>query len=132
MKLQDSKDGFSISFFILCQILIYQTAVFSLWLFNIFLMPFLETKVVTWALFFVIDDWAIIADYFQVLKGRIMASHLFRLVLFNTLFSIVLPIAFMRHINWWSALILFAFLAALSTASWSKLIIDFRANQQSS
>ncbi|NES07180.1 MAG: hypothetical protein F6K22_32915 [Okeania sp. SIO2F4] len=103
--------------FVLGQLFIYQLATFSLWLSNLFLGFLLETKLISWALFFVVDDWAIISDYYKALKGRFFTSHLIRITFFNFLFCVVLPITFYKYFNWWTGLITFASIAILSTMS---------------
>lgn len=38
---------------------------------------------IMWALFFIVDDWIVVAEYFRASGGRIMPSHAYRILLFD-------------------------------------------------
>lgn len=75
----------SIDLLILSQNLIYGTITLLLWVFIFLSKSLLELHLVIWALFFIIDDWAIISDNLIALKGRILRWHKIRILLFNGL-----------------------------------------------
>ena len=88
-----------IDFILVSQNLIYGTVTLLLWVFVFLSKSLLELRVVTWGLFFIIDDWAIISDNLIALKGRILKWHKFRIIFFNNLLSIFITSACFRQLD---------------------------------
>lgn len=85
-NLKSSIDDNYINMIILTQNLIYSTIAFSAWTFIFLSIPtMLQSKLIRWGLFFIIDDWAIISDNLIFLKGRVLKLHKLRIILFNFL-----------------------------------------------
>lgn len=89
----------AISFLLLTQNLIYGAVILLLWIFIFLSKTLFELRVVSWGLFFIIDDWAIISDNLIALKGRILKWHRLRIVFFNGLLSILMISACFRQLN---------------------------------
>lgn len=92
-------DNISINATILTQKLIYVTIVLLLWVFIFKSKSLLELQVVSWGLFFIIDDWEIISDNLIALKGRILKWHRLRIVSFNIFLSILIISACFRQLD---------------------------------
>lgn len=83
----------------LCQYGVYAIVLTNLWLVSIYYdsesgdlgwYVTLMVILMNWAFFFIIDDWAIIADYSRRLKGRMMLWDIVRVHGFNLLLSVPL------------------------------------------
>ena len=61
----------------------YLTILFSLWMFVIQGIDSILVLLLNWAIFFIIDDWILITDYSQIIKGRMLKKHKFRIYFFN-------------------------------------------------
>lgn len=77
----------------------YMINIIFLWVFIIFQMEGLLTWFLNWAVFFITDDWLIILKYSELLKGRILPSHIYRIHLFNLGSFICLIIVFYVYFN---------------------------------
>lgn len=92
-------DEDDINVVLVSQNLIYGAVTLLLWIFIFLSKSFLELRVVTWGLFFIVDDWAIISENLVALKGRVLKSHKLRIVFFNALLSIFIISACFRELN---------------------------------
>jgi hypothetical protein len=100
------------------QFSIYLAAVSCLWLFAMLGISDLWVRIVTWALFFVADDWLLLRHYesrlFREYGERrwehIPLLHRARLALFNVGFTAYLPYVLFRDVIWWSGVVMAAFL----------------------
>ena len=92
------KDDF-INFIIVTQNLIYAAIVLLLWIFIFLSKSLFELRIVSWGLFFIIDDWAIISDNLIALKGRILKWHRLRILFFNGLLSTLIISACFRQLD---------------------------------
>lgn len=82
----------TITFFAL-QFFIYSSIALIIWFNNWFSLIYFERQLISWALLFIVDDWAIISDYFLHLKGRVLLMHDARILFFNIfLFSSILSL----------------------------------------
>ena len=89
-ELSDSVDPVSLDHMLFSQYGIYVYSITGLWIFSIMGRDNTAMAVLGWALFFIVDDWAIIYGYVRIFKGRILLSHRLRLVVFNLFISILL------------------------------------------
>lgn len=98
-KIEPRMNEYNINVIILTQNLIYGAVTLLLWIFIFLSKSLLELRLVTWGLFFIIDDWAIISDNFIALKGRILKSHKLRIIFFNALLFSLIVTACFRELN---------------------------------
>lgn len=89
----------AINFILLTQNLIYGAIILLLWIFIFLSKSLFELRIVSWGLFFIIDDWAIISDNLIALKGRILKWHRLRILFFNGLLSTLIISACFRQLN---------------------------------
>lgn len=92
-------DNTGMSIIILSQNLIYGSVTLLLWIFTFLPKSFLEIRLVTWALFFIIDDWDLISDNLVALKGRILRLHKLRIIFFNCLLLIFTAFTCFRELD---------------------------------
>jgi hypothetical protein len=70
------------------QYLIYIGSISALWVFSYLGIANSPTKLLSWAFFFIADDWVIVSDYAKVFKGRMLLKHRLRLTLFKLLYGL--------------------------------------------
>lgn len=69
---------------------IYIYSITALWYVTLHDMVNSVTISLSWALFFIADDWVIISGYLESFKGKILPAHLYRLTGFNIFISILM------------------------------------------
>ncbi|MDF2388737.1 hypothetical protein JMG10_45405 [Nostoc ellipsosporum NOK] len=87
-----------IGLIVLTQSVIYTSITLYLWYLILFFQTSLETRLVSWGLFFIADDWNIIADNLVALKGRIFESHQWRIIIFNIFLVFTILIACFKNL----------------------------------
>ncbi|MCB0409929.1 MAG: hypothetical protein KDD29_06890 [Flavobacteriales bacterium] len=90
IKLKSKLEDSSLIIKSLVQYSFYLIVIISLWVFTISNKNSLSIQVLSWGLFFIIDDWNIIAAYYEQLKGRILRFQKWKIVFFDILLSILL------------------------------------------
>jgi hypothetical protein len=86
----------------------YVCILITLWLFLIVGISSIWSRFASWLIFFIIDDWAIIADYYSQLKGRVIRSHIIRLAASNLALFLLCIIGYFTHFPWWSSILFIA------------------------
>ncbi len=79
----------------------------NLWVLTILPLPRepILVALLSWALFFIFDDWIIITGYARSLKGRIFPSHAARVHLFNLVLTVPLLVLIFQTLSWAGATI---------------------------
>ncbi|BAZ51374.1 hypothetical protein NIES4103_40230 [Nostoc sp. NIES-4103] len=106
---------------LLTQSVIYTSITFFLWYLILFFQASLETRLVSWGLFFIADDWNIIADNFVALKGRIFELHKWRIIIFNIFLVFTILIACFKNLPivvTGISVLYFGFLVFVNSISW--------------
>jgi hypothetical protein len=62
-------------------------------------------KVLSWAVFFVVDDWAIISTDMHQLGGRLFRSHFLRIEVFNVVIMVPLFVLVWQNFSWLGVLV---------------------------
>lgn len=102
-----------IGLIVLTQSVIYTSITLELWYLILFFQTSLETRLVSWGLFFIADDWNIIADNFVALKGRIFESHKWRIIIFNIFLIFTIIIACFKNLPIFVTAMIFLYLGIL-------------------
>ena len=92
----DEKDFY---YFISFQYTFYVIIIIFLWGFLIFQIKTLITMILNWVIFFIVDDSMIILKYSELLKGRILRFHKYRINFLNLCLYICLSIALFMDSN---------------------------------
>jgi hypothetical protein len=79
----------------------YVCILFSLWFFLITNTSSIWSRSASWLLFFIADDWAIISDYYSILKGRIFKPHLTRLLVTNIALYLLCSLGYLNQLSLW-------------------------------
>ncbi|MBW4616162.1 MAG: hypothetical protein KME21_23385 [Desmonostoc vinosum HA7617-LM4] len=83
-KLSYKMNENTINFLISTQNIIYGAVTFIIWIFVIFYKDRTSlASLMSWGLFFIIDDWGIVCDNLIALKGRTLKFHKYRILGFN-------------------------------------------------
>ena len=69
----------------------------NLWFLTLHQAETVQIALMSWAFFFIIDDWAIIRDYSYALKGRVFGAHKLRIHVFNVLLIAVLVVTVLQE-----------------------------------
>jgi hypothetical protein len=69
--------------------------------------------VLSWAFFFVVDDWSIISSYMYHLGGRIFRWHALRIEVFNVVIAVAVSVLVWQHFSWKGIVISTAILAIM-------------------
>ncbi|BDI14598.1 hypothetical protein ANSO36C_04000 [Nostoc cf. commune SO-36] len=89
----------TIKIIIITQNIFYGAITLLLWIFIFSSKSLIELRIVSWGLFFIVDDWAIIHDNLIALKGRILRWHRFRILFFNGLMTFSILSACFRKLE---------------------------------
>lgn len=76
------------------QFAFYTCVIITLWLILIFQASSLWSQLSNFLVFFILDDWAIVSDYENALKGRIISGHAWKIFVFNLLLLTLCTLAF--------------------------------------
>jgi hypothetical protein len=98
-KLRDVIDCKSRDMVNLAQYGIFLTSLTLLWTFSALDVDSLLVIYLNLTLFFFVDDWAIISDYFVAFKGRMLRPHRGRIWLANTMLMPGLVVAAFLHLH---------------------------------
>jgi hypothetical protein len=74
---------------IVSQLGFYLTIIIMLWAFVLLDRHSIWISIVSWSLFFIVDDWIVISDVMWLLKGRVLFWHSLRIWAFNILLAIL-------------------------------------------
>jgi hypothetical protein len=72
----------------------------NLWVLTLMDVRLPLVALMTWAFFFIVDDWAIIADYSRALGGRTFGSHRLRVNLMNLVLAAALLLTTFEAYGW--------------------------------
>jgi hypothetical protein len=89
-RLWQRSDLVSLSFF---QFSFYLVALAALWACSIAGVHTLLAALASWALLFIVDDWAVIADYCQRFDSLPMKTHSVKVLCINLVLLIAVPVA---------------------------------------
>lgn len=91
------------------QYVFYGLTLVMLWILTIMSKVSLSTVLLSWAIFFIIDDWAIITSYSNELKTHPIKAHANRILFFNTGILLLLVYTIFIHFGFIISLILTPF-----------------------
>lgn len=83
---------FMVNFTILLQNTLYLLVIGILWSFVGFNISSILISILNWAVFFISDDWSILADYSKYLKGHLATGHKRKILFFNILLGLLVTI----------------------------------------
>lgn len=89
-RLWQRSDLVSLSFF---QFSLYLVALAALWVCAIAAVQTLLAALASWALLFIVDDWAVIADYCHRFDSLPMTAHSVKVLCINLVLLVAVPIA---------------------------------------
>jgi len=86
----DEQDPYEHASVNVCQYVVFIIALAALWYLTIRGTHTWPVLLLNWALFFILDDWALINSYSSALRGRVHPSAARRIHAFNVLLSVLL------------------------------------------
>lgn len=95
------------------QFAFYLGCVQVLWLVAIQNLHSLVTSITSWCLFFIIDDWVIIADYTSALKRSPLTKHYIKILAFNFALALLITSISVMSFNWAIRIPIVAFMSIL-------------------
>ncbi len=115
----------------LSQFSIYLVALFVLWNCVHSSIENIYTTSLSFALFFVVDDWIILSHYLEALKGRILQRHIIRIAVLNGIIILAISIILIRYFHLFFAGSLILLIAILSSIHYAWLFWGIEASPKS-
>jgi hypothetical protein len=104
----------------------YLQILIALWVFVINEKTSIEIQILSWGLFFIIDDWNIISSYLHQLKGRILFFQQIKVWSFNLLLAILFILIIEKNYNiewFWGCLVVMILILGFRIRSEQSLIL---------
>ena len=98
-------------YIIISQYGVYLVVLANLWVLTLMDVRLPLVALMTWAFFFIIDDWAIIADYSRAIGGRTFSSHRLRVTLLNLVLVVALLLTTLEAYGWLGRFVSFILVA---------------------